>query len=83
MMNIDLQEKIETALDKIRPYLLADGGNVKVIGLTNDMILQLELTGACSTCPMSAMTLKAGVEEAVKKEIPEIIGVEAVNIPVG
>jgi Fe-S cluster biogenesis protein NfuA len=81
-MDIALQEKIETALNGIRPYLLADGGNVKVVGLTEDMILQLELTGACSTCPMSAMTLKAGVEEAVKREIPEIVGVEAVNVPV-
>ncbi len=79
-MDITIQEKIEIALDKIRPYLLADGGNVKVVGLTEEMILQLELTGACSTCPMSAMTLKAGVEEAVKREIPEILGVEAVNV---
>jgi Fe-S cluster biogenesis protein NfuA len=81
-MDIALQNKIETALDNIRPYLLADGGNVKVVGLREDMILQLELTGACSTCPMSAMTLKAGVEEAVKREIPEILGVEAINVSV-
>ncbi|WP_143960742.1 NifU family protein [Litoribacter populi] len=81
-MQIELKEKIEGALDSIRPYLEADGGNVKVVGLSEDMVLQLELTGACSSCPMSTMTLKAGVEEAVKKAIPEIKRVEAVNITV-
>lgn len=70
------------ALDTIRPYLEADGGNVKVIGLTEEMVLQLELTGTCSSCPMSTMTLKAGVEEAIKKAIPEISKVEAVNVEV-
>lgn len=76
------KEQIETALDTIRPYLEADGGNVKVIGLTKEMVLQLELTGTCSSCPMSTMTLKAGVEEAIKKAIPEINRVEAVNVEV-
>ncbi|MBD3628643.1 NifU family protein [Cyclobacterium sp.] len=76
------KEQIEKALDTIRPYLEADGGNVKVIGLSGDMVLQLELTGTCSSCPMSTMTLKAGVEEAIKKAIPEINRVEAVNVEV-
>lgn len=76
------KDQIEKALDTIRPYLEADGGNVKIVGLSEDMVLQLELTGACSSCPMSTMTLKAGVEEAIKKAIPEIIRVEAVNIEV-
>lgn len=75
-------DQIETALDTIRPYLEADGGNVKVIDLTEDMTLRLELLGACSSCPMSTMTLKAGVEEAIKKAIPEIIKVEAVNVEI-
>lgn len=75
-------DQIETALDTIRPYLEADGGNVKVIGLTEDMVLKLELLGACSSCPMSTMTLKAGVEEAIKKAIPEILKVEAVNVEI-
>ncbi|MFN3800422.1 NifU family protein [Belliella pelovolcani] len=79
---MEMKEKIEQALDSIRPYLEADGGNVKVVELTDDMVLKIELTGACSSCPMSTMTLKAGVEEAVKKAIPEIIKVEAVNIAV-
>ncbi|AEL27185.1 MULTISPECIES: NifU family protein [Cyclobacterium] len=76
------KDQIEKALDTIRPYLEADGGNVKIVDLSEDMVLQLELTGACSSCPMSTMTLKAGVEEAIKKAIPEIIRVEAVNIEV-
>lgn len=75
-----LTEKIEAALDTIRPYLEADGGNVKVLSLSDDMTLTLELVGACGMCPMSAMTLKTGVEEAVKKAVPEIKSVEAVNL---
>lgn len=75
-------DQIETALDTIRPYLEADGGNVKVIDLTEDMTLKLELLGSCSSCPMSTMTLKAGVEEAIKKAIPEIVKVEAVNVEI-
>jgi Fe-S cluster biogenesis protein NfuA len=76
------KDQIEMALDTIRPYLEADGGNVRVIGLSEDMVLQLELLGTCSSCPMSTMTLKAGVEEAIKKAIPEIVRVEAVNVEV-
>lgn len=77
-----MNEKIEEALDSIRPYLEADGGNVRVVELTKDMVLRLELTGACSSCPMSTMTLKAGVEEAIKRAIPEIVKVEAINVAV-
>ena len=76
----ELLERIDRALDTIRPYLETDGGNVKVLSVSDDMILKLELLGACGTCPMSAMTLKAGVEEAVKKAVPEIRGVEAINL---
>ncbi|GGG62065.1 NifU family protein [Hymenobacter glacieicola] len=74
-----LLPRIEQALDTIRPYLAADGGNVRVLDITADMVLQLELLGACGTCPMSPMTLKAGVEESVKKAVPEIRAVEAIN----
>ncbi len=76
----ELVGKIEQALDLIRPYLETDGGNVKVLEVTSDMIVKLELLGACGSCPMSTMTLKAGVEEAIKKAVPEIKGVEAINI---
>ena len=72
-------ERVEEALEKIRPFLLADGGDVKVLEITDDGVVRLELLGACGTCPMSPMTMKAGVEEAIKREIPEITGVEAVN----
>lgn len=81
-MNTSLLERVEEALNTIRPYLEADGGNVKVVDVTDEMTLRLELIGACSSCPMSAMTLKAGVEEAVKKAVPEIIKVEAVKVEV-
>jgi Fe-S cluster biogenesis protein NfuA len=74
--------QIEEALDNIRPYLEADGGNVRVIDLTDDMVLKLELLGNCGSCPMSTMTLKAGVEEAIKKVIPEIKKVVAINVEI-
>ncbi len=77
--NIRLIDQVETALDSIRPYLVADGGNVKILDIENN-IVKLELLGACGTCPMSTMTLKAGVEEAIKRAVPQIEGVEAVNI---
>ncbi|WP_421895763.1 NifU family protein [Marinoscillum sp.] len=80
MANLELLEKIESALDTIRPYLEADGGNVKILEVTEDQIVKLELLGNCGSCPMSTMTLRAGVEEAIKRAIPEIRGVEAVNI---
>ena len=76
----DFLLRIEGALDQIRPYLEADGGNVKVLEVSEDMVLKLELLGACGTCPMSAMTLKAGVEQAVLKAVPELVSVEAVNL---
>lgn len=72
--------RVESALDQIRPYLEADGGNVRVLEVTDEMILKLELLGACGSCPMSTMTLKAGVEQAVLKAVPEIKAVEAVNV---
>lgn len=79
-MGSTMIDKVELALDSIRPYLEADGGNVKIVEITDDMVLRLELTGTCSSCPMSTMTLKAGVEEAIKRAIPEITKVEAVNV---
>jgi Fe-S cluster biogenesis protein NfuA len=75
----DLLNKVEEALNTIRPYLEADGGNVRLVDISDDMIVKLEMLGNCGSCPMSAMTLKAGVEESIKKEVPEIKGVIAVN----
>ncbi len=79
-INPELLGRIEMALDSIRPYLQTDGGDVRVLDISDDMVLSLELLGSCGTCPMSTMTLKAGVEEAVKKSVPEIKAVTAVNL---
>lgn len=78
----DLAQRIEASLDSIRPYLEADGGNVKLSQITDDHIVKLEFVGACGTCPMSTMTFKAGVEEAIKKAVPEIKGIEVINLTV-
>lgn len=79
MSNQSLIEKVEVAIDEIRPYLIADGGDIKVVSIDNKNIVNLELLGSCETCPMSPMTLKAGVEEAIKKQVPEIKGINAIN----
>lgn len=78
--NKELLAKVNTAVDSIRPYLQSDGGDVKILEVTDDFIVNLELLGACGSCPMSPMTLKNGVEEAIKKVVPEIKGVHAVNL---
>ncbi len=76
-----LQARLADALGTIRPYLEADGGDLRVVGLTKEMTLQIELLGTCSSCTMSEMTLKAGVEQAILKAVPEIKAVEAINLP--
>ena len=79
MSEKSLIDRVESAIDEIRPYLIADGGDIKVISIDNKNIVNLELLGSCEKCPMSPMTLKAGVEEAIKKQVPEINGIYAVN----
>ncbi len=76
----ELIEKVELALNNIRPYLIADGGNVDVLEITPDFTVKLEFTGSCGSCPMSSMTFKAGIEEAILKNVPEIKKVEAINM---
>jgi Fe-S cluster biogenesis protein NfuA len=76
----ELLDRVEASLDAIRPYLEADGGNVRVSEITEEKILRLEFMGNCGTCPMSTMTFKAGVEDAVKKAVPEIKSIEVVNL---
>jgi Fe-S cluster biogenesis protein NfuA len=76
----EITNRVESALDSIRPYLEADGGNVRVLELNDDNILKLEFVGACGSCPMSTMTFKAGVEEAIKRAVPEIKIIEVVNL---
>jgi Fe-S cluster biogenesis protein NfuA len=76
----ELTRKIEASLDSIRPYLKADGGNVKVNQVTSDNVVRLEFIGACSQCSMSSMTFKAGVEAAIKRDVPEIKSIEVINL---
>ena len=79
MKNTSLIEKVENALDEIRPYLNKDGGDIKVVSIDNNNIANIELLGNCESCPMSPMTLKLGVEEAIKKNVPEIKGIKTIN----
>ena len=76
----NLFNEVESALDTIRPYLFADGGNVSIEEITADNTVKIKLLGACGSCPMSIMTLKAGIEQAIKKAVPSIVAVEAVNL---
>jgi len=69
---LSIQERVLKALDKIRPYLQSDGGDIELLEVTDEMDVKVKLTGACHGCPYSMQTLKAGVEQAVKKEVPEI-----------
>jgi Fe-S cluster biogenesis protein NfuA len=67
-----MREQVEKALDKVRTMLMADGGNVELVDVSEDGVVKVRLTGACGCCPMSQMTLKAGIEQALKQEIPQI-----------
>lgn len=71
--------KIEQALDTIRPFLKEDGGDVKLLGVSDNMVAKIKLLGACETCNMSEMTMKAGIEEAIKKTVPQIQSIIAVG----
>lgn len=73
-----MREKVEAALNKIRPSLQADGGDVVLVDVAPDGTVKVKLTGACQGCPMSQMTLKAGVEKIIKQEVPEVKKVIAV-----
>jgi len=73
-----MQEKIEQALNKIRPALQADGGDVELVEVGQDGVVRVRLKGACGGCPMSQLTLKMGIERILKKEVPEVTSVEAV-----
>jgi Fe-S cluster biogenesis protein NfuA len=77
----EITEKINESLEQLRPFLHADGGDMELVEITDDAVVRVRLLGACSDCSMSMMTLKAGLEEAVKKVAPEVRAVEAVNLP--
>ncbi len=74
-----LFDKVNLALDEIRPHLAVDGGNLEVVEITDDLIVKIKWLGNCEHCSMSAMTMRAGVEQAIKSKLPEIKSVEAVN----
>jgi Fe-S cluster biogenesis protein NfuA len=71
--------QVEASLDTMRPYLQRDGGNVEVVDITSDMTVRVRLLGACGICPQSFMTMKAGIEEAVKRAVPGIKAVIAIE----
>ena len=74
-----LEKRVKNILEQVRPYLQADGGDVTFVELTDDMVVMVELTGACGSCPYSTMTLKNGIESVMKKSIPEIKAVEQIS----
>jgi Fe-S cluster biogenesis protein NfuA len=76
---MEIKKRVESALESIRPFLIADGGNVELINITDEKVVEIELKGACKTCNMSLMTLKAGIEDTIKKSVPEIISVIAIQ----
>ena len=80
LTDTDILNKIEASLNTMRPYLRDDGGNVEIVDITDEGVLRLRLLGACSTCPQSFMTMKAGIETAVKQAVPEIKSVIAINL---
>jgi len=78
MEKVELQNKVIDVLNQVRPYLQQDGGDLQFVELTDDNIVKVRLTGACGCCPHAVFTLKQGVEQAVKKSLPEIKSVESV-----
>lgn len=77
----DLVERIDRALDELRPFLRSDGGDITVLNVREDLVVEVELQGACAHCAQAAMTMRAGVEEAVRRVVPEVKEVIAVNMP--
>ena len=75
----ELFEKVESALESIRPHLKVDGGDVELVEVTDDMMVKIKWLGMCENCAMSTMTLRAGIAEAIQSKLPEIMGVEAIN----
>ncbi|MCS7073360.1 MAG: NifU family protein [Bacteroidia bacterium] len=75
----DIRKRIESALDTIRPYLQSDGGDVRIYQILPDNSVELELIGACGNCSMSQMTMKAGIEQAIRKAVPEVSSVTTIN----
>jgi len=79
MSKDEVHKAVLEALDTIRPYLKSDGGDIELVEVTSDMVVKVRLQGACSDCPMSLQTMKGGVEMVVKRAVPQIMGVEAIE----
>ncbi len=79
MDKIELLERVDLALNDIRPHLRVDGGDIEVVELTDDMVLKVKWLGNCQSCSMSVMTMRAGIEEVLKQKTPEIRSVFAIN----
>jgi len=77
IMEVKMEEKVKKALEKIRPALQADGGDVELVEVTKDGVVKVKLTGACGGCPMAQMTLKNGIERVLKEEVPQVKKVES------
>ncbi|MBK8054356.1 MAG: NifU family protein [Saprospiraceae bacterium] len=75
----DIFSRVNLALDEIRPHLAVDGGNIELVEVTEDLVVKIKWLGNCEHCSFSAMTMRAGVEQAIKSRLPEIKAVEAVN----
>jgi Fe-S cluster biogenesis protein NfuA len=75
----DLLEQADRALNEIRPHLAVDGGDIEIVEVTDDMVVRVKWLGNCQTCSMSAMTMRAGIEQTIKQKMPQILHVEAVN----
>jgi len=75
----NLWKKVDSSLDSIRPYLEKDGGNVEIVDITEDFVVKVRLVGACESCPQSFMTMKTGIEESVRRDVPKIKAIMPVN----
>ena len=75
----ELMTRIDKALNEVRPHLAVDGGNVELVDITEDHIVKIKWLGTCEGCSMSAMTMRAGIEQTIRGQLPQILGVEAIN----
>ena len=78
MVSKEIESRIMEVLEQLRPYLQADGGDMQLVEITDDYVVKVQLKGACGSCPMSTMTLKAGIEGTLRKHVPEVKSVESV-----
>lgn len=82
MSQSDIFDKVSESIQNVRPYLQADGGDISLVEITSDFTVKVQLHGACGSCPYSLMTLRNGVEEVIKRDVPQVKAVEAVNLEI-